>query len=324
MTSVRGLTRPGKTFADFGEALVDRETARVAQDAKAATNSDGPPHGTIEEQRAVLQMARRTMAALKSHCPLTQFARPVLYHADLHMGNIYVAKENPSEIVSIIDWQHTQIAPLFLQARWPRFLEPNTDYPTGPVEIALPEDFDTLDDDDKLIAQLEHRAAKATKTYEMRTYFDNNVAYEAMIDLPRVYREFFVRTGETFAEGCIPVRECLIELSRSLKKDGEQQQRLLPDSQPKVDTPTLDLPSFSESQLSAHDEEFEKYEAWHAVVHFARKYLGTDFEGWVSPELDFEEKLRQNRELFELYVTQMAEGKSEEEVRRMWPFAEAL
>ena len=249
------------------------------------------------------------MEILHSYLPLARLSRPTLHHTDLHMGNIYVDPEDPTSIVSIIDWQHMQVAPLFLQARWPVFLEPKEDYPVGTVQINLPKNFNSMDEEDKALATYEWREARATKAYEARMFIDNDEAYKAMVDLPRVFKELFVRSGEVWAEGCTALSECLIEICRSwkdMKLPGE---------------PTI---VFTKTEILDHQKKFKEYGKWHSVRSFARQYLNTDFEGWISPELDFEEKIEQNRELFELYTSEMAEGRSREETKRMWPFSEAL
>lgn len=225
------------------------------------------------------------------------------------MGNIYVDQEDPSTIVSIIDWQHTQVAPLFMQARWPVFLEPKGDYPVGLVLPNQREDFDSLNEDDKCIAKEEYRNARTTKAYELKMRIENWDAYKAKFYMPRSLQEFFIRSGEVWEEGCIPLRECLIEIHTSWKN--------------------LQLPGdspfqFEEKKIEAHGKEFEEYDKWHAVKRFAIKYLFTDSDGWISPELDFKEITKQNRELFDLFANNMADGKSREEVRRTWPFTEAL
>ncbi|EFQ99279.1 phosphotransferase enzyme family protein [Nannizzia gypsea CBS 118893] len=46
-----------------------------------------------------------------------------LWHNDLHAENIFVNPENPSEICGIIDWQTTELAPLYDHTIEPYFLE---------------------------------------------------------------------------------------------------------------------------------------------------------------------------------------------------------
>lgn len=46
-----------------------------------------------------------------------------LWHNDLHAENIFVNPENPSEIYGIIDWQTTELAPLYDHTIEPYFLD---------------------------------------------------------------------------------------------------------------------------------------------------------------------------------------------------------
>ncbi|KAL5339614.1 hypothetical protein BJX70DRAFT_397562 [Aspergillus crustosus] len=52
-----------------------------------------------------------------------ELSKPVLWDPDLQGDNIFVNPDQPSEIVSIIDWQAVNPSPLFLQARHPALVE---------------------------------------------------------------------------------------------------------------------------------------------------------------------------------------------------------
>lgn len=52
-----------------------------------------------------------------------------LWHDDLHVANIFVNPSKPTEIVGIIDWQSTEISPLYFHARQPHII----DYDGPPV-----------------------------------------------------------------------------------------------------------------------------------------------------------------------------------------------
>ena len=55
-----------------------------------------------------------------------------------------------------------------------------------------------------------------------------------------------------------------------------------------------------------HEKQFEDYEEWHHARGFAKEYLNTDADGWISPEMDFAKKQEQNRALFNLFTERMA------------------
>ncbi|KAG6061803.1 hypothetical protein E4U32_002807 [Claviceps aff. humidiphila group G2b] len=46
-----------------------------------------------------------------------------LWHGDLHVGNIFVDPGNPTRIVGLIDWQSTELSPLYFQVGEPDFIE---------------------------------------------------------------------------------------------------------------------------------------------------------------------------------------------------------
>ncbi|EFR04039.1 phosphotransferase enzyme family protein [Nannizzia gypsea CBS 118893] len=73
-----------------------------------------------------------------------------LWHDDLHSENIFVNREKPTEVVGIIDWQSTQISPLFDHCMDPSFL----DYNGAPIGDSLkrpelPKDYNSLPECDK-------------------------------------------------------------------------------------------------------------------------------------------------------------------------------
>jgi aminoglycoside phosphotransferase (APT) family kinase protein len=109
-------------------------------------------YANIEEDISLLQKAADLIDKLESYLSLQQNSRPTLWHTDLHMGNIFVSETEPSKIVCLIDWQSISLSPLFLQARWPVFLEPPDDYVKGFVHSQLPSNFESMDEGDKELA----------------------------------------------------------------------------------------------------------------------------------------------------------------------------
>ncbi|CAG7974253.1 unnamed protein product [Penicillium nalgiovense] len=75
---------------------------------------------------------------------LQNISKPVLWHPDLHGDNIFVNSDQPTEIISIIDWQAVDLSPLFLQARHPALIDFKGPIPEGLKRIRLPDNFDDL------------------------------------------------------------------------------------------------------------------------------------------------------------------------------------
>lgn len=168
-------------------------------------------HGTSAEQIALLQDTIKIMELLDANSILCHNAQPIIWHSDLHMGNIFVSPNDQSRIGSFIDWQSISILPAFFQGKWPIFLKPPSNYPEGLVIPKLPDDFEDLDSDDKALATLEWNQARVAKAYEVSNRLENGSAHNAM-NIPRVFKELFIRCGEVSEYGVIPLRTCLIEI----------------------------------------------------------------------------------------------------------------
>ncbi|KAF1962211.1 hypothetical protein CC80DRAFT_435048 [Byssothecium circinans] len=294
---------PWQNLSSYGIAIVERETLRIEKAPRIA--ACGPPRGSLDEQLAALRMAREVMSRLDSGTLIDKVSQPVLWHADLHRGNIYVSNEDPRKIVSLIDWQSITVAPIFLQARFPEFLSVDEDFVLDSEMPTLPPHYDQMNADDKEIADFKLLQAKLAKAYEVTSAVYNNRAYKALF-LPQFLRELFVRSGEVSEEGEVPLRACLIEVYLAWNDIGF----------------TGSFPfSFTDEDIQKHEDQFQEYRNFHRVQEIARKFLDTDSEGWISPRLDFATKQRQNRDLLQLIMSRSKEyNMSPEEVRKIWPF----
>ena len=274
-----------------------------------AKNTTPALHGTVEDHISTLDSVKKLLPRLTQSPALLRKSRlrPTLWHTDLHMGNIFVSTEDYTRIVSFIDWQFTSISPLFLQARWPIFLEPPERYPQGLKAPKLPDNFNELNAEEKNVALHMKDWIMCSKAYEVATYLNNEDAYFARWNLAGPLRELFLRCGTTWDEGIAPLRECLIQIS----KDWGGEEILCPDPAPV---------HFTRAETSSHERQFSEYTQWHEIQHIAKQCLGTDDEGWISPEEDVAAKRSKNKELLALAIKKFAEWKTEDEVRRMWPF----
>ncbi|CAN9147029.1 unnamed protein product [Alternaria alternata] len=295
---------PWQTLSSFGTALVERELARLEKSLSASTS--GAQRGSFEEHVAVLDMTKKVMSRLNERTLIGKVSEPVLWHTDLHMGNVYVAEGKPAQILSIIDWQSILVSPLFLQARFPDFVTVGEDYPLGTKEIPkLPPDFDELNVEDKKIAEQRLKDNITAKGYELSTGSKNIRGWKAL-QIPLFLRELFIRCAEASEEGVIPLRACLIEYAANWKEIGFEGECPI---------------SFSEEDLQKHEQQFEEYRNYHKVHELARNVLGTDFEGWISPYVDFEMKQQQNTALLEELVRKSSQhGMSPERMREIWPY----
>jgi hypothetical protein len=239
---------------------------------------------------------------------LSEATRPVIWHTDLHLGNIFVTEHSIPRIRSLIDWQSISVLPLFFQSRMPVYLEPSGGCPHGLVKPQLPENYDELDEREKKMADFMFEENTQAKAYEVTSFKNNFLAYKAT-RLPRVLKDLFTRTGEAYDDGTIAIRECLLQICSSWTTLGF--------------AGTYPL-SFLDTEVADHRQEFSDYVEWQDLRQVLIGTLCTDVEGWVSPDLDFEEIKARNREIFEMYVEKYSGLKTREECLRLWPYSEIL
>jgi hypothetical protein len=150
------LTRLGKSLEDYHTASGEREIAcvqKVSRLPSSPVSLHGP--GLYQPTREKKTLALKTYLKLFAHLLPTDSCLwlPHLWHGDLHAGNIFVDPSNPTRIVGLIDWQSTELCPLYFQARQPHCID--HEGPTMHVleRPTLPPGFAQLDDGRKRAAQ---------------------------------------------------------------------------------------------------------------------------------------------------------------------------
>ena len=141
---------------DYHAAIGEREIACVQHISQLPTSPvtlRGP--GLYQPTRQKKTHALRTYLKLFTHLlPADRcLGSPHLWHGDLHAGNIFVDPSNPTRIVGLIDWQSTELSPLYFQARQPHFIDHEGPTMHGLERPTLPSGFAQLDDGGKRAAQ---------------------------------------------------------------------------------------------------------------------------------------------------------------------------
>ncbi|KAI4267332.1 MAG: hypothetical protein L6R35_006859, partial [Caloplaca aegaea] len=262
-------------------------------------------HGSAAQHTSALEAAIKLAPSLVKHDHFQKLSDSVLWHTDLHLGNIYVSAEDPTQITCVIDWQHTLVSPVFTQARWPVFLQPPGGYSTGMEIPKLPEDFEELDPDDKELARVQKLEAVSSKAYELQNSFNNRLVYCAIWQFDARLREVFRRVGDTWDEGIVRLREALIAIHQQWEVMGFLTQCPI---------------TVTAEEVAAHAQQFDKCSQWVEVQDLAKKLLCTDGYGWIMPGVDFAWKQDQNKRLLELAIRHFEAQLSEDEMRAIWPF----
>ncbi|RMZ85019.1 hypothetical protein DV738_g273, partial [Chaetothyriales sp. CBS 135597] len=264
----------------------------------------GPHFGSQEEHLRLLTAAQNVLSTLAPF--LQKFSIPVLWHPDLHMGNVFVSEEDYTQVVGIIDWQFSTILPTLIQAQWPRLLTIPDNYETGPNVPQMPANVDEMNEEEQKMARQKYEEEFLAKCYEIALNRANHEAGSALSESPEAIRQLFLLCPDTYKDGIVPLRECLIKISQSWEASG------FPGSCPI---------QFTSDELSLHQEQLGEYEDWRSLRQYTFDLLSTDEEGWVPPQLTFEAIRAYERKLFQLYMDSQEPGVTEERAKAPCKFS---
>ncbi|KAJ5558481.1 kinase-like domain-containing protein [Penicillium sp. DV-2018c] len=174
---------PWNSVEQYKSAVGHREIACVhnmARLPRSPLSLYGP--GTYCPSRS------KKIAALRCYLRLLKYLLPTdssittafLWHPDLHAENIFVHPERPAEVLGIIDWQSSELLPLFDHARQPYFLDYDGPPSAGIGPPAFPEGFDKLDSAEKAEAQDLYLKMSLSALYRRYTYGNNMALFKAM------------------------------------------------------------------------------------------------------------------------------------------------
>ncbi|EME77786.1 uncharacterized protein MYCFIDRAFT_33962 [Pseudocercospora fijiensis CIRAD86] len=138
---------PWRTLREYLTAVGRREMICVQQVPKLP-----PTQVTICGPGSYVPTREKKLRAIDYYLQLLQHLMPSdsdlqkasAWHCDLHLENIYVDPADPTAVTDIIDWQSTEVAPLFLQARQPFILDHDGPEAEGLERPTLPADFAEL------------------------------------------------------------------------------------------------------------------------------------------------------------------------------------
>ena len=87
---------------------------------------------------------------------------------------------NPTEIVGFIDWQSTELSPLYFHARQPHIIDYNGPPVSGLERPQLPEGVDQLNPDEKKHAEDLYFQQSLCVLYKTLTHHQNPKLYAAL------------------------------------------------------------------------------------------------------------------------------------------------
>jgi len=221
--------------------------------------------------------------------------RPTLWHTDMNSRNIFISATGQPSLNSIIDWQSTQILPLYLQAQCPLFLEDD-------IHIS----DETASKDPELKKLKDSRAARDAwvyKVYAVGTRAYNPLLFKALSFPHRSLLSDVIYYAGQFGNDAIhPFRESLIKLCNSWEHISSYPPRL----------------SFILEEQRQHQENYSERASNERGKRGLEEQIGIRDDGWVSTD-EFENAKKLNEDLKKAFIATAPPG-FREEYDKKWPF----
>ncbi|CAI7609194.1 unnamed protein product [Penicillium palitans] len=244
----------------------------------------------------------------------------VLWHNDLHMHNIFVDSENPSQITSIIDWQGTPIYPIFLICHHPSLIEYEGPELEGFSQPVLPENIRTLDPEAKKAAKDLFLSQSLWLTYEIEVQ-------RAAPELLNTFRhrdtlpgQILGTIGSTYDDGEPYVQSLLVDLT----EQHAWKQLVGVDEN---DNPSVLCPlKYSEQDVAKFKTEYAKWEKDVERKMRVLEEIGvyTGWNGAVSPH-DYNEVVRRLAVAKQNFLDRESANEEERAIwEKVWPFQDSV
>lgn len=241
-----------------------------------------------------------------------EFNQPTIRHPDLSPSNIFISETG--EITGLIDWQHTSILPLFLQAKIPKhFQNWGDDESDNLRRPRLPENFDDLTPSEKEEEVEKFRRRQIHYFYVGYTKRNNDAHFQA------IGQAHLVMTNKLFDTAGRPWEGDNTSLKAEIIKVSEH----WPDvASPQAKSCPFPIQYTNEeiTQCLAIDEKQQEADV---QMQTLRNCFTTDIDGWVPSDL-----YNQARARAEDVREQMLEAADTEEERKEieenWPFQDHM
>ena len=306
--------RVGSTAIEFVLASIRREKECIQKCARFPKSEGifGGPRSYNPTAKAKLAVLEDFVKVASYMLPKdTSVHLPVLWHSDLHNDNIFVDPEDPSKVLSIIDWQTVHVAPLFQQATTPAFLDfVGTKPAEGLSAPSLPSNFEQLNDLEKKEAKILLAEQSLYKLYEIQSARQNPPVFKALRYANTLGSQVTALALQVFNDGEPIIKGQLIQVAQEWEQVAGK------------DSPPCPL-TVTPADIAEQDADQQKWEEGVQLMEDVLEALGgseNGWQGWVRHEdyNQMKEKLETVREQFLDHLSK--NDKEREAWGRVWPF----
>ena len=237
------------------------------------------------------------------------FSRFCIRHPDLQPNNIFVSRSPDSgcKVVSLFDWQHTSILPMFLLAGVPQRLQNHGDgVSQSMTPPSLPENLDRLSRAERASEEYLYHCRLVHYHYVTSTKECNRLHYAAFMD------HLYALRGRLFLHAGGPWEGETSELKAALIQATKKWEELTGGGVPcplEFDTQDLQETTVLNEELSQASQGFE----------ILQSMCGVGEEGWVQTE-DYESAVAFLKERKEEALAGAESAKEREEIMAHWPW----
>ena len=269
-------------------AICQREIDWIGNYATPRSEDDPlRQHDSQEDPACHIDLLNRCIKVAPYLEPPEQCAQPMLWHVDLSLQNIMVSDDEDPRILSLLDWQHTAIKPLYLNFCEPTFLQLNYLLPDEePSFIYKPP---LIEEDIKLAK----KTARLRELYLQLLNVEFPLGNAVSVPHGELQKMIIRDSGQSWTSRnrIISFRQGLINLWRDWEKYGLK-------GQPPI--------SFTKEEYALHLEEGKGRNGNQDFVFAILDMIGMTQDGEVKPE-EFEEKKREFEEMKVRWVEEMNE-----------------
>ncbi|KAG5641641.1 hypothetical protein DXG03_004555 [Asterophora parasitica] len=233
-------------------------------------------------------------------------------HADLTDSNIRVSRDSGSlQIISVLDWQHAAVLPLFLLAGMPDFIQNEEDEVSQKmIKPTLPDGFDKLPEEDQDREREVLRRRLVHYHYTVSTATHNGIHHKGLVyPLNPFRRRIFTHASAMWEGETIKLLYALIDLVVGWK-------RIVTDGTP---CPIV----FTVEEINAAEKLYQALKSAESGERSLRNYVGYGDETWV-PATHYETAKAFGQELKRMTLKAYADDKEMSEegyavVEANWP-----